>query len=249
MQDATSITMAGETVVAQRVIGGARVAPGVAVARQTGRLGLGETVVQIAGQVRRAISRGQQHDRTNCDRPDENRQPCPTKVPLHREYVTLPNVQRALTRDALLILLVVLAAGTLANFIPSRHLAWWGKGQEPPQVDVDFRLIDPGSAEVMRTSLPGVVFLDTRSAASFATGHVPGAIPTSYTELPAELTADRLATLRKANAVILYGAGEETDVEQLLGQELRRRGLPPPHVLVGGFEGWLGLGLPTESAT
>jgi len=168
MQDATSITMAGKTVVAQRVIGGARVAPGVAVARQTGRLGLGETVVQIAGQVRRAISRGQQHDRTNCDRPDENRQPCPTKVPLHREYVTLPNVQRALTRDALLILLVVLAAGTLANFIPSRHLAWWGKGQEPPQVDVDFRLIDPGSAEVMRTSLPGVVFLDTRSAASFA---------------------------------------------------------------------------------
>lgn len=248
MQLTACIAMAGQTVVALRVSGWTRVVPGVAVARQAGRLGLSKSVVAISRQIRRPIGAGHQYDRADRHRPDQQRQPCPARIPSHRRYGTFPAVQRALTRDALLILLVVLAMGTLANLIPFRHLAWWGKGHEPPQVNLDFRLLDPGSADAMRTSLPGVMFLDTRSAASFAAGHIPGATLISYTELRAELTPVRLAALRKADAVILYGAGEETDVEQLLGQELRRRGLPPPHMLLGGFEGWLGSDLPVEGA-
>jgi rhodanese-related sulfurtransferase len=155
---------------------------------------------------------------------------------------------RGLFRDAALLLIVALVLGTGANLVPARHLTWWGKGHEPPRAGTDFNLIDPGSADAMRTSLPGVAFLDTRSPGEYVAGRVPGAQPIAYTELPAQLTPQRLQQLRTADAVIVYGAGDETDVEQLLAQELRRRGLPPAYVLAGGFAGWRQSGLPMEGA-
>jgi len=153
---------------------------------------------------------------------------------------------RALIRDAAFMLAAVLVLGTASNVLRARHLAWWGVGHEPPAAGKDYQLVDPGSADSLRTSLPRVVFLDTRSAAEFTAGHVPGAEPISYTDLERQLTAVRLARLRAADAVVVYGASEETDVEQLLSQELRRRGVPPPYVLVGGFQAWVGAGLPLD---
>ncbi|HVN75535.1 MAG TPA: rhodanese-like domain-containing protein [Thermoanaerobaculaceae bacterium] len=153
---------------------------------------------------------------------------------------------RELVRDAALLLATMLLLGTASNLVPGRRLAWWGKGHEPPAAGKDYQLVDAGSADSMRISLPGVVFLDDRSAGEFAAGHVPGAEPISYTDLARQLTPDRLARLRSADAVILYGASEETDIEQLLAQELRRRGLAPPYVLAGGFAAWAGAGLPLE---
>jgi rhodanese-related sulfurtransferase len=153
---------------------------------------------------------------------------------------------RGLVRDTVLLVVVTMLLGTAANLVPGRQLAWWGKGHEPPQAGADFNFLDPGSADAMRTSLPGIVFLDTRSATDFAAGHVPGAERISYTDLQAELTPERLGRLRSAGAIIIYGASEETDVEQLLAQELHRRGLAPPYVLIGGFLGWQGSGLPVD---
>ena len=157
-----------------------------------------------------------------------------------------PAAMRGLLRDAGLILVAVLVLGTAANLVPGRHLAWWGKGHEPPATGVDFQHIDAGSADSMRTSLPRVVFLDTRSKTEFAVGHVPGAEEISYTDLQKQLTADRLAQLRSADAVVVYGASEEADIEQLLAQELHRRGLSPPNVLMGGVSAWEAAGLPLE---
>jgi rhodanese-related sulfurtransferase len=145
---------------------------------------------------------------------------------------------RRLLRDAALLLTATIVLGTATNFVPSRHLAWWGKGHEPPRAGLDFNLIDPGSAEAMRASLPHVVFLDSRSAAEFAGGHVTGARPVAYTDLQAQLNPEWLKELRTADAVIVYGTGDETDIEQLIAQELHHRGLPSPYVLAGGFAGW-----------
>jgi rhodanese-related sulfurtransferase len=153
---------------------------------------------------------------------------------------------RGLVRDTVLLVFVTLVLGTAANLVPGRQLAWWGRGFEPPRAGVDFNFLDPGSADAMRTSLPGVVFLDTRSATEFASDHVPGAEEISYTDLGAALSPERLGRLRSAGAIIIYGASEETDVEQLLAQELRRRGMAPPYVLIGGFLGWQASGLPVE---
>ncbi len=154
---------------------------------------------------------------------------------------------RAVIRDAAVMLAAVLALGTAANLLPGRHLAWWGVGHEPPAAGKDYQLVDAGSADALRASLPRVVFLDTRSAAEFAAGHVPGAEPVAYTDLDRQLTRERLDRLRSADAVVVYGASEETDVEQLLAQELRRRGVPPPYVLAGGFQAWAGAALPLET--
>ncbi len=155
---------------------------------------------------------------------------------------------RGLLRDAALFLVATLVVGTAANFPPSRRLAWWGMGHEPPRAGVDFNLIDPASADALRTSLPNVIFLDTRSPAEAAAGRVPGAQGIDYTDLQAQLTPQLLDRLHAADAVIVYGASDETDIEQLLAQELRRRGVPAPYVLAGGFAGWQQSGFPVEGA-
>ncbi|HUK14549.1 MAG TPA: rhodanese-like domain-containing protein [Thermoanaerobaculaceae bacterium] len=153
---------------------------------------------------------------------------------------------RKLARDAALYLVLALLLGSAANLLPKRQLAWWGKGHEPPLAGLDYDLIDPGSADLERSSLAGVVVLDTRSAAEFAAGHVPGAAPISYTDLDRQWTAALESRLKRASAVLIYGASDETDVEQLLAQELRHRGVPRPQVLAGGFGAWLQAGLPVE---
>ena len=156
---------------------------------------------------------------------------------------------RGLCRDAALFLVATLVLGTVANLLPGRGLAWWGQGHQPPREGVDFTFIDAGSADAMRTSLPHAVFLDTRSAAGFAAAHIPGARDVSYTDIARQLTPERVAELRAADAVVIYGSSEETDVEQLVAQELHLRGLPPPYVLAGGFAAWLGSGFPVEGGS
>ena len=153
---------------------------------------------------------------------------------------------RGAFRDAALLFAAALVLGTAANLLPGRGLAWWGQGHQPPRQGVDFSLIDPGSADAMLTSLPHAIFLDTRSPADYAAAHIPHAQRVSYADIDRQLTPERLAELRAADAVVIYGASEETDVEQLVAQELRLRGLAPPYVLAGGFGGWQGVGLPVE---
>ena len=101
---------------------------------------------------------------------------------------------------------------------------------------------------MLRSSLPSVVVVDTRPPEEGATGRIPGAWHLDYTELASFLTADRLTALKQADAVILYGRADEGDIEQLLAQELHRRGVPPPYVMVGGFPAWEAAGFAVEVA-
>jgi len=160
--------------------------------------------------------------------------------------VTFASVSRPLLRDALLYLVAALVLGAAANLVPGRQLAWWGKGMQPPTVGVDFQWIDAFAADALRAALPDTVFVDTRGEEQYRDSRVPGALRLSYTELGNDLTAEVEMRLRGAGAVIVYGASQETDVEQLLAQELHRRGLSPPHVLVSGFEAWQASGLEVE---
>ena len=209
------------------------------------RLGLGKCMITVGRQPRRGPP-GRQCDRQHRCEGQDPKQEAPASR--HRRMVPWPLGMRGLCRDTALFLVATLVLGTAANLVPGRQLAWWGKGHQPPQEGVDFSLLDPGSASALLGSLPRVAFLDTRSQAEYAAGHVPGAREISYTDLDAQLTPALLAELRAADAVIVYGASGETDVEQLLAQELRRRGLPPPYVLAGGFGAWQGSDLPVEGS-
>jgi len=115
-------------------------------------------------------------------------------------------------------------------------------------VNVDFRLLDVGTAETLWSSLPRVVVLDTRPAEDGAAGRIPGAWHVEYTDLASFLTAERLAELQQADAVIIYGRDDEGDLEQLMAQELHRRGVQPPFVMVGGFPAWEAAGFEVEVA-
>jgi rhodanese-related sulfurtransferase len=149
-------------------------------------------------------------------------------------------------RDAALIVAAALVLGTVFNLLPGRHVEWWGQGIEPPAAGVDFQLIDSASADALRVSLPTVVFLDTRPEAEVREARVPGAVPLPLPEADRLLTPELIERLRRADAVVIYGAADETDVEQLLAQQLRLRGLAPPWVLAGGFPAWQASGLEAE---
>jgi rhodanese-related sulfurtransferase len=158
-------------------------------------------------------------------------------------------VSRELLRDAVIYLAVVLVLGTVANVLPGRGLAWWGQGKEPPQTGVDFQWLDAASADALRTSLPNVTIVDTRAPADYAASHVAGALSLPYTDAVARLTPELLHTLKSADALILYGSSPEGDTEQLLAQELRLRGVAPPHIVIGAFEAWVINGLPVASGS
>lgn len=153
---------------------------------------------------------------------------------------------RPLARDAALLLGLTLLLGASANQVRPHRLAWWGEGQQPPMANVDFQLLDVGTAETLRTSLPNVVIIDTRPRDGTAAGRIPGARNIEYTELSSALTADLLTSLREADAVILYGHADEGDIEQLMAQELHWRGVQPPYVMVGGFPAWEAAGFEVE---
>lgn len=158
------------------------------------------------------------------------------------------SVRREVIRDAALYLAATLVLGAAANLVPARHLAWWGQGQQPPREGVDFNLIDPTTADTLRTSLPHVVFLDTRTAVEYDGDHIPGAVRVSFTDLGRTLTPELERRLASADAVILYGASPETDIEQLTAQALRLRGVNPPYVMAGGFPAWQASGLEVTPA-
>jgi len=156
-------------------------------------------------------------------------------------------VSRDLLRDAFLFLVAAVVLGTASNMFPGRGIPWWGEGKQPPQAGVDFQWLDPLSSDALRTSLPNVAFVDSRPPHEFAAGHVDGAISVPYTDGSTALNDELLGRLRSADAVILYGATPDADTEQLLAQELRQAGVPPPHILVGGYPAWELNGLPTAA--
>jgi rhodanese-related sulfurtransferase len=245
VKHAVGIAVTREAVVARGVVRRSRVSAGAAMAGEARCFALGEAVIGVGRQPRRVTGDRPEGRADRCGQHTAEQQPVQA-VSLHRRMLPSPAVRRELLRDAALYLGAVAVLGTAANFVPARHMAWWGKGKQPPAEGVDFTFIDPLSAATLRASLPHVVFLDTRSAAQYARDHVPDAVPIAYTDLDHSLTPQLLARLRTADMVIVYGDSAETDVEQLVAQELRLRGLSPPMVLIGGFAAWRASG-PTES--
>lgn len=201
-------------------------------------------MVDVIGQARRSIGDCPQgHSYSG----NHHRHPRPARSDPHHG-VMLPSLAMRgnLLRDMAILLAATLLLGTLANLFPNRRLAWIGAGQQPPQVGVDFQWMDAHSAEELRQSLPEVVFVDTRSERAYAQARIPGAVRLSYTDVGSGLPAELEEHLRTAQWVLLYGDSEDADIEQLLAQALRQRGLAPPYIVAGGLPAWQAAGLPIE---
>ena len=88
------------------------------------------------------------------------------------------------------------------------------------------------------------IFLDARSPAEYAEGHIPGAINISYDRL-----AESLETLAYEatpdQPVVCYCKGPSCDLSHLLATELRLMGYEDVVVFKAGWEGWTEAGLET----
>lgn len=84
-------------------------------------------------------------------------------------------------------------------------------------------------------------YVDVRSAASFAAGHIPGAINIPHSQL-----MDRLREIPPGKTVITYCACVAEHTAALSVLELNRHGYRNAAALIGGWKDWLTAGLPVE---
>jgi rhodanese-related sulfurtransferase len=94
--------------------------------------------------------------------------------------------------------------------------------------------------------MPGeILFVDARSRAAFAEGHLPGAVSLPYEEFETAYgeVADRLVP---GIPLITYCEGGDCTLSHSLAHALRQGGYDDVRVLAGGFEAWARAGLPVE---
>jgi 3-mercaptopyruvate sulfurtransferase SseA len=87
------------------------------------------------------------------------------------------------------------------------------------------------------------VFVDARSAAEYAAGHVTNAIHLP----PGESIAPLLPRLRAKSTVIVYDRDRECSAAEGMAAQLQAQGLSDVRVLTGAWPEWLANGGPGES--
>ncbi|MEM7229747.1 MAG: rhodanese-like domain-containing protein [Planctomycetota bacterium] len=112
--------------------------------------------------------------------------------------------------------------------------------------DIDFVNSDEAQALVgRRQNLVGKVsegvWVDPRTEAAFAKKHLPGAI-----NLPFQNVTDDHAMLDDYGTLVVYGDTFNDAKAQGMAKRLIELGHEDVHLLRGGIEAWMDLGLPVE---
>ena len=87
------------------------------------------------------------------------------------------------------------------------------------------------------------VFVDVRSKETFDTGHIKGAV-----SIPGSQVAARYKELPQGKMVITYCACVEEHSAALAVLNLNGHGISNAAALIGGWNEWTALGLPTEKS-
>jgi len=86
-------------------------------------------------------------------------------------------------------------------------------------------------------------FVDARTAAEYAAGHVSGAVHVA----PGELPLEALLHLEKFRTVVVYDGDPSAAQAEAVAGLLRARGMTDVRVLGGSWPAWLAAGAPGES--
>jgi len=88
--------------------------------------------------------------------------------------------------------------------------------------------------ESLKAATPDFILVDVRGPASFAKGHVPGAINIPH----GKMIASRMADYPKDKVFVVYCAGPHCNGANKAAVRLSRLGLPVK-MMIGGVTGWL----------
>jgi rhodanese-related sulfurtransferase len=96
--------------------------------------------------------------------------------------------------------------------------------------------------DALKRKLPGFVVLDVRSPASYAAGHVPGAVNLPH----GRLIERNLAAHPQGTLFVVYCAGPHCNGADRAALRLARLGRPVK-TMIGGITGWLDEGFTLAS--
>ena len=97
----------------------------------------------------------------------------------------------------------------------------------------------------LRKSQDGVLIVDTRSAADYANGHLPGA---RRLELPQIDTEDVDPSLKGHRMIIVYGQNPGSGAAMAISKRLLAAEVGDVRLMEDGFASWEGAGKPVESS-
>jgi rhodanese-related sulfurtransferase len=97
--------------------------------------------------------------------------------------------------------------------------------------------------ESLKSPNPDFILVDVRGPASFANGHVQGAVNIPHSKM----TASRMAGSPKDKLFVVYCAGAHCNGANKAALRIARLGLPVK-MMIGGITGWLDEGLSLATA-
>ncbi len=156
------------------------------------------------------------------------------------------------------ILVLLTAALTLAfgiNAVSPRGIPWVGQWDESQgvvtpdqsalQLTLDFEIPDAAAALALHTT-GKAVFVDSRSAADYRAGHIPGAVSLPLGEFAQHIEAFQ-ARYDSGHPVVTYCSGRSCQDSHILAQRLFDAGYENVSVFIDGYPGWTAEGYPIES--
>lgn len=142
--------------------------------------------------------------------------------------------------EALVLLLLSLAAGLAVN---ARRASGLPLDTDPRHLVMGTDVVIVGLSDARRAYEEGAVLVDARAAATFARGHVEGAVPLS----PENLDADYRRWwefIPTEGPVIVYASSAEAPIAAARARWLIQMGHKGAAVLFDGYEAWEDAGLP-----
>lgn len=155
-----------------------------------------------------------------------------------------------LFRQASVILITALMLGMGTNALRPKGLPMGSVESEGPQA---------GSEAAPRTTIAleearklkdqgRAIFVDARSAAEFAAGHIPGAVSLPWQQVD-ERFMDVANRLENAQEIVTYCDGASCRLSHDLAGFLKEMGFSRVRVLVNGWSLWRQAGFPVEGAS
>jgi rhodanese-related sulfurtransferase len=132
------------------------------------------------------------------------------------------------SREAGLILLAALMLGGVTAAVHPKRPSFLG----PPN--------DPNEITLAQTSSQGtkILWVDARSDAEFAAGHIPGAISLNFDNWP-DAFPKFLDHYDPSQKVIVYCSASSCQLSREIAAKLRASGVADARFLKGGWEAWV----------